>query len=90
MLAKEIENLNQDVARAVHEEVVDPGTYHLSYFQALKRFIFNLRQQVAESKNWLNLSYQRQQSQKAYWGGVKKSGTKFMLSQERYMSTQAG
>lgn len=89
-LAQEIAVLGISTQKAVEEELVDPGTYHLGYFQKLRRFIVLLRKQVSESKNWLAVSYQRKQSQKAYWGGVKKSGTKFMLSQERYMATSAG
>lgn len=89
-LAKEMAGLGQSVQKAVEEEVVNPGTYHIGFFEQLKRYIKLLRKQVSESKNWLALSAQRKQSQKHYWGQVQKSGTKFMLSQERYMATQAG
>lgn len=89
-LAQEIGTLNADVARAVEEEIVHPGTYHVSFFSQLRQFLVQLRQRVSESRNWLALSGQRRKSRNYYWGQVQKSGTKFMLSQERYMSTQAG
>jgi len=89
-LADEIALLGSEVQNAVNAEIVNPGTYHVSYFDKLRKFIIYLRQQVSESNNWLSISSQRKSAQNAYWGGVKKGGTKFMLSQERYMATSAG
>lgn len=89
-LAEELENLGNDVQRAVGEEVVSPGSYHISFFEKLRTFIIQLRKRVGESKNWLSISSARKQQKSTYWSGVKKSGTKYMLSQERYMQTQSG
>ncbi len=90
MLAKELSNLGTGVQKAIEEQIVNPGTYHVSFFEKLKTFIMTLRKQVHDSANWLEVSYSRRSAQNHYWGNVKKSGTKFMLSQERYMSTSAG
>lgn len=89
-LARELGKMGVDVQKAVDQEIVNPGTYHVSYFQKLRTFIIQLRQRVSESKNWLAISSQRKKQRNHYWGNVKKSGTKYMLSQERTMATQAG
>jgi hypothetical protein len=89
-LAKELAQMDQGAQKAAEEELVNPGTYHLAFFEKLRSFLLQLRKKVAESENWLAISSQRKRRQNYYWKGVNKSGTKFMLSQERYMSTQAG
>ena len=89
-LAAEIATLGSDIDKAVHEAVVNPGTYHVNFFEALRRFLLQLRKRVHESSDWLAISSQRKQAQNHYWGGVKKAGTSFMLSNERTLATQAG
>lgn len=89
-LAKDLQNLSLTTQAALNEEVAHPGQYHVNFFEKLRRFIITLRKQVADANNWLDLSYQRRQAKQHYWGGVRKGGTKFMLSQERYMATSAG
>lgn len=89
-LAKDLTNLSLTTQKALNEVIVNPGTYHISYLEKLRRFVINLRKQVQNANNWLELSYHRRQSKQHYWGSVKQSGTKFMLSQERYMATSAG
>lgn len=89
-LAKDLGKLGHSVQKAIDEEVENPGTYHLHFFEKLRRFIINLRKQVSESPNWLEVSQQRKVSQQKYWGNVKKSGTKYMLSHDRSVATQTG
>jgi hypothetical protein len=89
-LAKELANLGTSVQKAIEEEIASPGIYHLSFFEKLRQYISILRKQVAESKDWLAISNQRKSAQNVYWGNVKQSGTKFMLSHERTLATQTG
>lgn len=89
-LAKDLANLSLTTQKALDEEIASPGHYHVSFFEKLRHFIINLRKQVANANNWLELSYARRKSKQYYWSGVQKGGTKFMLSQERYMATSAG
>jgi hypothetical protein len=90
MLAKELAGLDIALEKAIEEEIVNPGTYHVTFFEKLRRILIDLRRRVADSANWLEVSSQRQAAQKGYWGNVKKSGTKYLLSQERTLATQAG
>ncbi len=89
MLASSIKQLNAEVGRVVSEVPVAPGVYHLNFFERLKGILKVLRQQVEDSRNWLNLWTNRKEK-KQFWGLYKKHGTKFGLSSERTMATQAG
>jgi len=89
-LAQEMAQMASQVQKAIEEEVVHPGTYHVNFFERLRSFVLTLRKKVSESRNWMALSMQRKKKKNYFWGQVKKSGTKFLLSQERYMSTSGG
>lgn len=89
-LAKDLAILGSEVDKAIHEAIVNPGKYHLNFFESLRRYLQQLRKKAAESKNWLAVSQQRKQAQNHYQTGVKKSGTSFMLSSERTIATQTG
>ena len=89
-LALSTRSLTKEVKIAAQQTPVDPGVYHLSFFEKLRQRLILLRKRVDESATWLNASNQRAKGRNYYWRQVKKSGTKFMLSQERYMATQAG
>jgi len=80
----------QQAEQSVMTTTVEPGTYHLNFFDRIRRLIKLARKRVSESRNWLELFNSRKKTKSYYWGQVKKSGTKFMLSHERYMATQAG
>ncbi|NMC35767.1 hypothetical protein GYA49_01865 [Candidatus Beckwithbacteria bacterium] len=69
---------------------VEAGTYQINFFQRIRSLLAIARKRIAESKNWLEMFNSRQKQKSYYWGQVKKSGTKYLLSNERYMATQAG
>jgi hypothetical protein len=89
-LAESTESLAQEVKVATMQVSVEPGVYHLAFLERLRQFIALFRKRIEESRSWLSLANQRAKRRSHYWAQVKKSGTKFMLSQERYMATQAG
>jgi hypothetical protein len=89
-LAKSIENFDKEVKVAAIQQTVNPGVYHEAFFTKLISFIKSLRKKVSDASAWLSTANKRAKKQPYYWRQFKKSGTKFMLSQERYMSTQAG
>lgn len=91
MMAKSVGDLGKEVQLATMQSVVNPGTYHRNFFETLKSLIKNLRMKVTESRNWLAQSNARAGKRKGfYWNQAQKSGTKFMLSSERYMVTTTG
>jgi hypothetical protein len=82
--------LAKEVKVASEQVPADPGVYHINFFERLRKTLVFLRKKIDESATWLSAFNQRSKKRNYYWGQVKKSGGKFMLSQERYMATQAG
>lgn len=80
----------QEAEKAVATTTVAAGIYHLNFFERVRRLIKLARKRICESKSWLQLFNSRSQDKSYYWAQVQKSGTKYMLSHERYMATQAG
>jgi len=83
-------NLVEETKITVEQFPSNPGVYHLNFLEKVKKAIILLKKRVDESATWLHEFSQRSKRRSYYWAQVKKSGSKFMLSQERYMSTQAG
>lgn len=89
-LAVSTKKLAQEVKIATQQAPVEPGVYHLSFFERLRQTIVLFRKRIDDSTTWLTAINQKSKKRNYYWAQVRKSGTKFMLSQERYMSTQMG
>lgn len=89
-LVASTETLAEEVEVAVQQAPVDPGVYHLSFFEKLRQTIILFKRQIEDSSTWLAAFNQKAKKHNYYWGQVRKSGTKYLLSQDRYMSTQAG
>lgn len=89
---QELKKLGQDMAeveKAVDKMPVKPGVYHLTFFERLRQIIKFFRERIEESRTWLRLMTSKKK-QKRYWTMYKKHGTKFGLSSERSVATQAG
>lgn len=88
-IAESLKNLHQDVQKAISEVPVEPGVYHVNFFERLRSFLKLLREQIDDSRTWLLLSTGRKKKL-GYWGMFKKHGTTFGLSSERSIATSAG
>lgn len=66
------------------------GTYHVNFFIRLRKLIATLRSQIQESSLWLSSWNKKAKKRNYYWNQFKKSGSKFLLSSDRYTATQAG
>lgn len=88
-LAKTTVNLEEQVEIASMQAPIDPGVYHVIFFEKLLLFIISFRKKVQESANWLAVTNKRAQK-KSYWGSYKKHGAKFLLSGEHYLTRSAG
>ena len=90
-LAAATNNLSQEVHKAVSANFVEVGTYHKNFLDHIKSIIEFARMEVANSAIWLkNCRKRKKQQGLMYWAQVKKSGTSYMLSSERYMAHAAG
>lgn len=88
-IAQSLKGLHQEVQTAVETAPVDPGIYHLNFYEQLRSFLKLLRVQIEDSRSWLHASNSRKKKL-GYWGMYKKHGTTFGLSNERSLATSAG
>jgi hypothetical protein len=89
-LSKSIRGLSSDIQAAIMEMPVEPGVYHINFFDQLKIMLTHLREQVDDSRTWLSAWSANAKKKRGYWGMYKKHGTTFGLSSERTLATQAG
>ncbi|RJQ36989.1 hypothetical protein C4559_04675 [Candidatus Microgenomates bacterium] len=68
---------------------VNPGKYHLTFFEWLAVQIREARLQIEDSGAWLS-ACKNKKGKKQYWSMFKKHGTTFGLSNERVVATQTG
>jgi hypothetical protein len=90
LLAKSSGELSIEVETATYQATLNPGVYHKNFFSHLKSLLVAIRKKVVDSRHWLAEHNTRARKKGFYWGQVQKSGTKFMLSAERYMVTSTG
>jgi len=89
-LSSTTKNLAKEVEIAAEQVPAEAGSYHLSFFEKLRQTLILIRKRIENAATWLATFNQRAKRRNFYWAQVRKSGTKFMLSQERYMQTQVG
>lgn len=89
-LSLSTKKLTREVEIASVQPPVSPGVYHVNFLEKLRTWLVLLKKRIEESATWLSEFNQRSKKRNYYWNQTKKSGTKFMLSQERYMTNQAG
>jgi len=88
--AKSMDSRVFEIEKEVMNPTVSAGTYHENFFERVLKVLILIRKSLSDSCNWLETVSSRNSAKSYYWGQVGKSGAKYMLSNERYMSTQAG
>ena len=88
-LVQVTQNLAEETQIAAMQAPVEPGIYHLFFFEKLLEFIQSFRKKVEEASSWLHSVNTRAQK-KNYWNRYKKHGSKFLLSGEHYLTRSAG
>jgi hypothetical protein len=89
-IAKKMHNVGMEFEKAAFEAPVNPGTYHVTFFEKLKLALEVVKKRLDESASWLHVYNKRKKNMPFFWQQVQKSGTKYMLSAERYMQMAAG
>jgi hypothetical protein len=89
VLTASMKSLNTEIVKAIAEQPVEPGVYHLNFFERLKSMIRMIRENIEDSRTWL-ATWSTCKKKKNYWGMYKKHGTSFGLSNERTLATSAG
>jgi hypothetical protein len=88
-LSENTQELSEEVHIAAQQAPVEPGLYHVVFFEKLVKFIKSFRQRVKEANTWMHAANERA-SKKGYWAKYKKYGAKFLLSGEHYLTRSAG
>lgn len=74
---------------ATEQKIVNPGKYHVSFFEWVLLIVKQARMKVEDSQAWM-AAFKSKKAKKQYWSMFKKHGTTFGLSNERVVSTQTG
>lgn len=88
-LAKTTQNLGENVQIAAMQAPVEPGVYHIIFFEKLLEFIKSFRKKIESAGVWLNATNKRAEK-KNYWTTYKKKGSSFLLSPDHYLQRSAG
>ncbi|EKD62467.1 MAG: hypothetical protein ACD_52C00157G0001 [uncultured bacterium] len=88
-LASTTEGLAKELQVAAMQSPVEPGVYHLVFFEKLIEFLKSFRKKIEKAAVWLHATNKRAQK-KNFWGLYKSQGTKFFLSGEHYSQRSAG
>ena len=85
--------LSQELDNSVAQENLLPTPSNrglISFLENLLKTLRVFREKIENSQVWLAASSQRQSRRNFFWGQVKKSGSKFLLSSDRTPATQTG
>lgn len=85
--SKELEIEFKDVT--VETMPVNPGKFHLNFFEWVLSQLRRARMRIEDSAHWTSV-IKSKKSQRQYWHLFKKHGTSFGLSGERIVATQVG
>jgi hypothetical protein len=88
-LAQTTQGLSDEIKVAAMQAPVEPGVYHVIFFEKLIEFIKSFRKKVEDASVWLHATNTRAQK-KNFWARYKKHGGKFLLSGEHYLTRSAG
>ena len=89
-IAKSTQNFSSEVEKAAFEAPVNPGKYHLGFFETLKRSLEIIKKRLDDSASWMQEFNKRKDRVPFFWAQFKKSGTKYMLSSERSVQMAPG
>lgn len=74
---------------AMVEVPVNPGVYHIVFFEKVLEFLQSFRKKIDQAATWLTASNKRAEK-KNYWATYKKKGSSFLLSPDHYLTRSAG
>lgn len=89
-LAISTTQLSYETQVAALQSPVNPGVYHVIFFEKLRETIQSFRKKINNAVVWIQASNKRAQKKQGFWGQVSKSGAKRLLSQEDYIQRSAG
>lgn len=88
-VAKSTQGLAEAAQVASMQVNVNPGVYHIIFFEKVLEFLKSFRKKIDQASVWLNASNKRAEK-KNYWSMYKKKGSSFLLSPDHYLQRSAG
>lgn len=90
VITEKTQDLAQEAQIASMQAPVEPGVYHLIFFENILSFLKSFSKKISEASLWLHSANSRA-SKKNMWGAnYKKHGAKYLLSGEHYLQRSAG
>ncbi len=90
VLTQTTQDLAKETQIAAMQAPIEPGIYHLIFFENLLKFLKSFKKKINEASLWLQ-SANKRASKKNKWGAnYKKHGAKYLLSGEHYLTRSAG
>lgn len=87
-LAQVTPKLAQEVQIAAIQAPVNPGIYHVIFFEKLLEFLKSFRKKINDASVWLHAANKRAQK-KGFWAQYKRHGGRRLLSSEDYSQRNA-
>lgn len=88
-VAASMENLAVATEASIVSAPVEPGVYHIHFFESILEFLQSFRKRIDLATTWLTATNKRAEK-KNYWSTYKKKGSSFLLSPDHYLSRSAG
>lgn len=82
-------NLATQVEISMIESPINPGVYHIIFFEKVLEFLQAFRKKIDQAAVWLGATNKRAEK-KNYWSMYKKKGSSFLLSPDHYSQRAAG
>jgi hypothetical protein len=89
-IAQSTQELAQETQIATMQVAVDPGVYHVIFFEKLLDFIKSFRKKINQSHHWLASANKRAGKKGSWTANYKQHGAKYLLSGEHYVARSAG
>ena len=89
-LAQGTQDLAEETQIAAMQAPIEPGIYHILFFEKLLEFVKSFRKKIEEASVWLHATNKRAAKKNAWGANYKKHGAKYLLSGEHYISRSAG
>lgn len=89
-IAKSTIQLSQEIKIATIQATVEPGVYHIVFFEKLLSFIKAFRKKINQANLWIQSANKKASKRRTFWGQVSKSGAQRLLSSEDYSQRSAG
>ena len=88
-VAASTQNLAEATQVSMMTAPIEPGIYHITFFQNILEFLQSFRKKIDMAAIWLQGSNKRAEK-KNYWSMYKKKGSSFLLSPDHYLQRSAG